>query len=157
MVHARISMLLDDILWVATLPQIRSAIAFYSHIMKLVNAAEKAAPPVSQMKILETMVTRRISQTLFRFLTCKYPIKNSVNLYLYGIIWWDSFQVPVPIPSKTPQLIPSPEPLHAAANSMFRRLDLDQTSYHLQVKKIDLHLCDDTQNTGSEILEKKLF
>ncbi|CAJ0955343.1 unnamed protein product, partial [Mesorhabditis belari] len=102
-IHARISMLLDDILWVATLPQIRSAIAFYSHMMKLVNAAEKAAP-----------------------------------------------SIPVPVPSKT-QLIPSPEPqqIHAAANSMFRRLDLDQTSYHLQVKKIDLHLCDDNLNAGN--------
>lgn len=33
-------MILEDILWVATLPQLQSAIAFYSHIMKLVKAAQ---------------------------------------------------------------------------------------------------------------------
>ncbi|CAJ0583669.1 unnamed protein product, partial [Mesorhabditis spiculigera] len=45
-IHARIMMILEDILWVATLPQIRSAIAFYSHMMKIVNAAEKPPPDI---------------------------------------------------------------------------------------------------------------
>lgn len=45
-VNAQIHMLLEDILWVATLPQLRSAIAFSSYIMSLVRQSEKEFPPV---------------------------------------------------------------------------------------------------------------
>ncbi|VDM24779.1 unnamed protein product [Toxocara canis] len=92
----RIQTILDDILWVATLPQVRSAIAFYSHIMKLVKAAPKKTdfqmPAHNQMK--PPSATNR---------------------------------------SSTPNL----------ASKAFRNFDFDQTSYHLYVGKIDLHLCDD--------------
>lgn len=36
-IHGSISMLMEDILWVATLPQLRSAIAFYNYIIGLVK------------------------------------------------------------------------------------------------------------------------
>ncbi|MCP9266143.1 UHRF1-binding protein 1-like [Dirofilaria immitis] len=35
----RIQIILDDILWIATLPQVRSAITFYDHIMNIIKAA----------------------------------------------------------------------------------------------------------------------
>ncbi|CAJ0583892.1 unnamed protein product, partial [Mesorhabditis spiculigera] len=98
-IHARIMMILEDILWVATLPQIRSAIAFYSHMMKIVNAAEKPPPDI-------------------------------------------------PTPSKPNELITSSPNHHAKSNTNFARFDLDQTSYHMQVKKIELHLCDDGNTPG---------
>ncbi|VDN57863.1 unnamed protein product [Dracunculus medinensis] len=40
-IGGRIQVILDDILWIATLPQVRSAIAFYSHIMSVIKAAPK--------------------------------------------------------------------------------------------------------------------
>ena len=39
MIAGRIQVILEDILWVATLPQVRSAIMFYRHLMELVNKA----------------------------------------------------------------------------------------------------------------------
>jgi hypothetical protein len=36
-IAGRIQLILDDILWVATLPQVRSALSFYRHIIELVQ------------------------------------------------------------------------------------------------------------------------
>lgn len=45
-INAQIHTLLEDILWVATLPQLRSAITFYSYIMSLVRQTQKVYTPV---------------------------------------------------------------------------------------------------------------
>lgn len=92
----RIQTILEDILWVATLPQVRSAIAFYNHIMKLVRAAPKKTD-------FQTQQHNQI----------KPPSATSR--------------------SSTPNLV----------SKAFRNFDFSQTSYHLYVGKIDLHLCDD--------------
>lgn len=42
-VAGRIQVILDDILWVATLPQVRSAIVFYRHLTELINKAAEMA------------------------------------------------------------------------------------------------------------------
>ncbi|GMT36260.1 hypothetical protein PFISCL1PPCAC_27557, partial [Pristionchus fissidentatus] len=99
-IHARIMMILEDILWVATLPQLQSAIAFYSHIMKLVKASQG-----------------------------------------FG-------NVEVLLPARTPSsLAPTDQPYTGLApNKNFAVFDFNQTSYHLNVKKIDLHLCDDAHS-----------
>uniref|UniRef100_A0A8R1YDF4 Chorein_N domain-containing protein n=1 Tax=Pristionchus pacificus TaxID=54126 RepID=A0A8R1YDF4_PRIPA len=100
-IHARIMMILEDILWVATLPQLQSAIAFYSHIMKLVKASQG-----------------------------------------FG-------NIEVLLPARTPSsLAPSNHATETglAPNKNFAVFDFNQTSYHLNVKKIDLHLCDDAHS-----------
>lgn len=51
-------MILDDILWIATLPQVRSAIAFYSHIMSVIKAAPKKIGQNLQVFILSCNVWR---------------------------------------------------------------------------------------------------
>uniref|UniRef100_A0AAF5PGS6 Chorein_N domain-containing protein n=1 Tax=Wuchereria bancrofti TaxID=6293 RepID=A0AAF5PGS6_WUCBA len=49
----RIQVILDDILWIATLPQIRSAITFYDHIMNIVKAASKKVPTLYHTECIE--------------------------------------------------------------------------------------------------------
>uniref|UniRef100_A0A183CWG1 Chorein_N domain-containing protein n=1 Tax=Gongylonema pulchrum TaxID=637853 RepID=A0A183CWG1_9BILA len=98
----RIQIILDDILWIATLPQVRSAIAFYDHIMKIVKLAPEKPPVVPLQQQNET-------KQLLSPPTCK--ASNPVS-------------------------------------SAFRNFDFEQTSYHVYVGKIDLHLCDD--NLSSE-------
>ncbi|ETN69556.1 hypothetical protein NECAME_15230 [Necator americanus] len=95
--NAQIHMLLDDILWVATLPQLRSAIAFSSYLMSLVRQCEKEYPPVATL-----------------------PTK--------------------PVESLTPN------GQTATVSNVFRAFDFDQTSHHLHIKKVDLHLCDDAHS-----------
>uniref|UniRef100_A0A0M3JZ66 Chorein_N domain-containing protein n=1 Tax=Anisakis simplex TaxID=6269 RepID=A0A0M3JZ66_ANISI len=99
----RIQTILEDILWVATLPQVRSALAFYSHMMKLIKAAPK----------------KRVNNHLS-------PQMKPSN-------------VAAQQRSSTPNL----------ASKAFRNFDFDQTSYHLYVGKIDLHLCDDVHAVSS--------
>ncbi|CAI5454842.1 unnamed protein product [Caenorhabditis angaria] len=94
-IHARIQTILEDILWVATLPQLRSAISFASYIMSLVQESQK------EMIIVPT--------------PSGFSNRSQVN--------------------NTPGV--------DASNSTFKAFHFDQTSYHLHVKKIDLHLCDD--------------
>ena len=45
-VHARILTKLDEILWVATLPQLRSALAFYSYVLSLARTSSGSVSPV---------------------------------------------------------------------------------------------------------------
>ncbi|GMR61021.1 hypothetical protein PMAYCL1PPCAC_31216, partial [Pristionchus mayeri] len=99
-IHARIMMILEDILWVATLPQLQSAIAFYSHIMKLVKASQG-----------------------------------------FG-------NIEVLLPARTPSsLAPRiDQDAGMVPNKTFAVFDFNQTSHHLNVKKIDLHLCDDAHS-----------
>lgn len=92
-INAQIHTLLEDILWVATLPQLRSAITFYSYIMSLVRQTQKVYTPVN-------------------------------------------------LPTKSAELlVPNGETV--SISNTFRAFDFDQTSYHLHIKKVDLHLCDD--------------
>uniref|UniRef100_A0A1I7V577 Chorein_N domain-containing protein n=1 Tax=Loa loa TaxID=7209 RepID=A0A1I7V577_LOALO len=49
----RIQVILDDILWIATLPQVRSAITFYDHIMKIIKAAPKKVPTLYHTEPVE--------------------------------------------------------------------------------------------------------
>lgn len=57
-IGGRIQVILDDILWIATLPQVRSAIAFYSHIMSVIKAAPKKIGQNLQVFILSCNVWR---------------------------------------------------------------------------------------------------
>uniref|UniRef100_A0A0R3RQW5 Chorein_N domain-containing protein n=1 Tax=Elaeophora elaphi TaxID=1147741 RepID=A0A0R3RQW5_9BILA len=95
----RIQVILDHILWIATLPQVRSAIAFYDHIMNIIKAAPKKVPQI------------------------RHPQR---------------FHVQMPV-SKSFSSIP--------VSIIFRSYDVERTSYHVYVGKIDLHLCDDKQIT----------
>ncbi|VDD93793.1 unnamed protein product [Enterobius vermicularis] len=97
----RLQTILDDILWVATLPQVRSAIAFYSHIMNLVKAAPKKAKTGISQSLPKPSLSNMLSATT------------------------------------------------SMASKAFRNFDFEQTSLHLYVGKIDMHLCDDT-NASSE-------
>ncbi|EYB87649.1 hypothetical protein Y032_0259g495 [Ancylostoma ceylanicum] len=97
-VNAQIHMLLEDILWVATLPQLRSAIAFSSYIMSLVRQSEKEYPPVA------------------------------------------------PLPTRPVETI-TPNGQDVTISNTFRAFDFDQTSHHLHIKKVDLHLCDDAHSS----------
>lgn len=47
----RIQVILDDILWIATLPQVRSAITFYDHIMNIIKAASKKVPKIYRTNV----------------------------------------------------------------------------------------------------------
>lgn len=100
-IHARIQTVLEDILWVATLPQLRSAISFASYIMDLV--------------------------------------KKSQN---------DAVATLVPMPAGSNRLNNLETPGAASTSTNFRTFYFDQTSYHLYVKKIDLHLCDDAHTSN---------
>jgi len=51
----RVQVILDDILWVATLAQVRSAIAFYRHLLLIVKQSETAAPSSSKGSLLAGM------------------------------------------------------------------------------------------------------
>ncbi|KAE9415355.1 hypothetical protein Angca_006832 [Angiostrongylus cantonensis] len=93
--NAQIHMLLDDILWVATIPQLRSAVIFYSYIMTLVRKSEKEFPTAVNV-----------------------PTKFAETVLPNG-------QIP-------------------SVSNAYRTFDFEQTSYHLHIRKIDLHLCDDT-------------
>ncbi|VDM53981.1 unnamed protein product [Angiostrongylus costaricensis] len=93
--NAQIHMLLDDILWVATLPQLRSAVIFYSYIMSLVRKSEKESTAVVNL-------STKPAETVF-----------------------PNGQIP-------------------SVSNAYRTFDFEQTSYHLHIRKIDLHLCDDT-------------
>ncbi|CAJ0609562.1 unnamed protein product [Cylicocyclus nassatus] len=97
-VNAQIHMLLEDILWVATLPQLRSAIAFSSYLMSLVRQCEKDYPPTP------------------------------------------------PVPTKTIETsVPNGQAI--TVSNTYRAFDFDQTSHHLHIKKVDLHLCDDAHSS----------
>ncbi|VDM75424.1 unnamed protein product [Strongylus vulgaris] len=98
-VNAQIHMLLEDILWVATLPQLRSAIAFSSYLMSLVRQCEKDYPP---------------------------PVAT--------------------IPSKPVETI-TPNGQAVTISNTYRAFDFDQTSHHLHIRKVDLHLCDDAHSS----------
>lgn len=101
-VHARIQTILDDILWVATLPQLRSAISFASYISSIVqnsgSQSEEYVPTPSEH-------------------ASKKNQKQNID------------------ETKT-------------FSSTFSVFNFEQTSYHLHVKKIDLHLCDDANSTS---------
>ncbi|OZC09215.1 hypothetical protein X798_03759 [Onchocerca flexuosa] len=47
----RIQVILDNILWIATLPQVRSAIAFYDHIINIIKAAPKKVSTLQTQRI----------------------------------------------------------------------------------------------------------
>uniref|UniRef100_A0A0N5ABT9 Chorein_N domain-containing protein n=1 Tax=Syphacia muris TaxID=451379 RepID=A0A0N5ABT9_9BILA len=96
----KIEIILDDILWIATLPQVRSAIAFYSHILNLIKAAPPKPRTVRHVGIVKTQAANKLTPTS--------------NL----------------------------------ASKAFKNFDFEQTSMHLYVGKIDLHLCDDTSATS---------
>ncbi|KAI1725770.1 UHRF1-binding protein 1-like [Ditylenchus destructor] len=104
MIDGRIEVILEDILWVATLLQVRSAIDFYKHIKDLANAVRKE--------------------------TEKNPfLINQPNQL-----------------QKTPLLTPStrvavPE---NEVSKVFKQLDIHQSSHHLHIGKIVLHLFDDS-------------
>ncbi|CAB3399139.1 unnamed protein product [Caenorhabditis bovis] len=99
-IHARIQTILEDILWVATLQQLRSAISFASYIMTLVRESQK--------------------------------------------------DVIVPVPAGQPHRQGNFEtPCAESYSTTFKTFYFDQTSYHLHVKKIDLHLYDDAIASGS--------
>lgn len=93
----RIQIILDNILWIATLPQLRSAIAFYDHIMGFVRSSPR-----------------------------KLPAALSTQQH----------EMKLPLANKSPN----------AVSNAFRNFDFAQTSYHVYVGKIDLHLCDDSQS-----------
>ncbi|VDL73673.1 unnamed protein product [Nippostrongylus brasiliensis] len=92
-INAQIHTILEDILWIATLPQLRSAITFYSYIMDLVRRTQSDHIPVAS------------------------PVKSSD--------------------------LSCPNGDGVAVSNTFRTFDFNQTSYHLHIRKIDLHLCDD--------------
>ncbi|PIC20918.1 hypothetical protein B9Z55_025946 [Caenorhabditis nigoni] len=100
-IHARIQTILDDILWVATLPQLRSAISFASYIADLVKESQKN----------NVISTTHANDNPF----IKEADKTS--------------------DAKT-------------TTSAYNIFHFDQTSYHLHVKKIDLHLCDDAHTAS---------
>ncbi|CAD6187479.1 unnamed protein product [Caenorhabditis auriculariae] len=100
-IHARIQTIMEDILWVATLPQLRSAIAFSSYIMSLVKEAQK-----------------------------------------------EVVLVPTPAGASSHRPRSSEAPLSDSSSNAFKMFYFDQTSYHLHVNKIDLHLCDDANITN---------
>ncbi|CAG9533480.1 unnamed protein product [Cercopithifilaria johnstoni] len=97
----RIEVILDHILWIATLPQVRSAIAFYDHIMNIIRAASKKVSEIHHTQCIEI----------------KMPVIRSCS------------SIPV--------------------STLFRNFDVERTSYHVYVGKIDLHLCDDDQTSDS--------
>ncbi|KHJ85512.1 hypothetical protein OESDEN_14760, partial [Oesophagostomum dentatum] len=100
-VNAQIHMLLEDILWVATLPQLRSAIAFSSYLMSLIRQCEKDYPP---------------------------PVTTTLT-------------------PRPPMEANTPNGQDVTISNTFRAFDFDQTSYHLHIKKVDLHLCDDAHSS----------
>ncbi|EFO98171.1 hypothetical protein CRE_15383 [Caenorhabditis remanei] len=100
-IHARIQTILDDILWVATLPQLRSAISFASYITNLVKESQKN-------EVVTT--THVVDSPLIRTADKDTDAKTTTSAY-----------------------------------NIFH---FDQTSYHLHVKKIDLHLCDDAHTAS---------
>ncbi|VDK72943.1 unnamed protein product [Litomosoides sigmodontis] len=99
--NGRIQILLDHILWIATLPQVRSAIAFYDHIMSIIKASPKKVPKIYHTQIVEI----------------KIPAAKSNS----------SITIP----------------------NAFRHFDVQRTSYHVCVGRIDFHLCDDDQTINS--------
>lgn len=58
-ISGRIQLILDDILWVATLPQVRSALSFYRHIMELVHKASS----ITKIKRAQTLL-RQVCRSL---------------------------------------------------------------------------------------------
>ncbi|VDN04551.1 unnamed protein product [Thelazia callipaeda] len=98
-IGGRIQVILDNILWIATLPQVRSAIAFYDHIINIIRMAPKKASVVQTQRL---------------------DLKISSG-------------------SKLSSSNPN--------SNIFRSFDFEQTSYHVYVGKIDLHLCDDNQSS----------
>ncbi|CAI2358268.1 unnamed protein product [Caenorhabditis sp. 36 PRJEB53466] len=101
-VHARIQTILEDILWVATLPQLRSAIFFASHIASLVQESQKEHHTATQT-----------------------AVNDLVHKSFDGA-----------------------EAEASPTTSVYKIFYFDQTSYHLHVKKIDLHLCDDAHKAS---------
>ncbi|MFH4983216.1 hypothetical protein AB6A40_009925 [Gnathostoma spinigerum] len=103
--RGRIEMILEDILWVATVPQVRSAIIFYSHIVDLAKSAAKKSSTDPSPKTI--------------------PVSRSKSS----------------LSAKTASTV--------GVSQAFKTFDFEQTSYHLYVGKIDLHLCDDVNaSTG---------
>ncbi|EGT40580.1 hypothetical protein CAEBREN_21357 [Caenorhabditis brenneri] len=101
-IHARIQTILDDILWVATLPQLRSAISFASYIADLVKESQK-----------NNVITTNHSPDVPFIKAADKDMSND-----------------------------------AKTTSAYNIFHFDQTSYHLHVKKIDLHLCDDAHTAS---------
>ncbi|KJH41699.1 hypothetical protein DICVIV_12324 [Dictyocaulus viviparus] len=106
-VNAQIHMLLEDILWVATLPQLRSAVTFYCYITSLIRKSENECST-------DISIPPRHSETL---------VANGQNV---------------------------------SVSNTFKAFDLEQTSYHLNIKKVDLHLCDDAHTSINEVMQAML-
>ncbi|KAL3981942.1 N-terminal region of Chorein a TM vesicle-mediated sorter family protein [Acanthocheilonema viteae] len=96
----RIQVILDHILWIATLPQVRSTIKFYDHIMNIIKTAPKKLPKIYHTQRAET-------------------------------------KMPMIMKPRT----------SISVSTLFRSFDVERTSYHVYVSKIDLHLCDDDRTS----------
>ncbi|VDO32762.1 unnamed protein product [Brugia timori] len=136
----RIQLILDDILWIATLPQIRSAITFYDHIMNIIKAASKKVP---------TLYHREVEHLYRFFLFFMSLSRAKFMLYIVLLLLFLQFCNIIHLLLKCieikPPVVKSPPSIPVSA--IFRNFDFNRTSYHVYVGKIDLHLCDDNQTS----------
>uniref|UniRef100_A0A915PR88 Chorein N-terminal domain-containing protein n=1 Tax=Setaria digitata TaxID=48799 RepID=A0A915PR88_9BILA len=63
----RIQIILDEILWIATLPQVRSAIAFYDHIMNIIKAAPRKVPTLQMQPVNKSSSSNPVSNVFRSF------------------------------------------------------------------------------------------
>nr|CAH8855392.1 unnamed protein product [Trichobilharzia regenti] len=142
LISSRIRLILDDLLWVFTLPQVEAAIVFARSLEHSIHLASEQSKKFAADKAKRQTVTRVTPET--QSVISNVNSNNASN-----------------INSSSPSTITNPNTTTttAAANNnsnkytenyvnavnMFHQYDVLETSYHVTVSRTELHFCDETK------------
>ncbi|CAD5222346.1 unnamed protein product [Bursaphelenchus xylophilus] len=110
LICGRMQTILEEVLWVATLPQLRSAIMFAKYIVELIEKSQEA------MKKPKPETLKSIVSQTKKFFKEASPQKNSSRTVIEQ---------------------------NREMSQRYKTIDFNQSSNHVYISRIDLHLCDD--------------
>ena len=126
----RLTLLLDDLLWVLTDSQILAALHFMNSLSGLIKEATEVTQRYKAARKLEVRFKCRNRKERM------YYEENDPNNIRFGLQSLPEYQAQL---SQTA----NKRDIRSESAKIFDHFDVKETSYHFLCEKIDLHFCDD--------------